>query len=235
MISIIIPTLNEEENLSSTIKHTLSVSSNPENLQLVVVDSGSQDDTLESIEGLPVQVYSKAEFALKKYLSLNFGASRAEGNLLIFLDADTLLPKHFDLLILDKLENPEVVGGAFEFSFINPDWKLWLLSMGNRVRYRIGEIFYGDQAVWVKKEVFDQINGFPQEPLMETAYFCKKLKNYGKLSLIKKPIKTSPRRFLNYGFFTVVWFDFNMFIRFNLGLSVSAYAKKYWSKNLTSE
>jgi len=54
----------------------------------------------------------------------------------------------------------------------------------------------------------------------------------GKLKIIKQPIKTSPRRFQAHGFFTVTWFDFNMFIRFNLGLPVSAYAQSYWRKNL---
>ena len=231
-ISIIIPTLNEEGVLSSTINHTLNAISDKEKLEIIIVDAGSQDNTLSSIEQLPVQSFVKPEFKLKKYKSLNYGAAKATGELILFLDADTLLPHNFDLLIQEELQNKNVFAGAFEFSFQKPDWKLHLLSIVNRIRYRFGNIFYGDQAIWIKREAFNSFGGFPEQPLMETAYFCKALKKHGRLSLIKKPIRTSPRRFQQYGFFAVSWFDLNMFIRFKLGLSVSDYAQKYWSKNL---
>jgi len=69
---------------------------------------------------------------------------------------------------------------------------------------------------------------------METAYLCKALRKAGELTIIKPALKTSPRRFNEYGFFKIAWFDINMFIRFNLGFPVSNYAKQYWSKNLNN-
>ena len=234
MISIVIPTLNEEQTLSKTINHTFDVVSKKPQVEVMVVDAGSQDQTLGSIQDLPVKSHSRPEFKFKKYASLNEGASKTKGAIILFLDADTLLPHNFDLLIEEKLKDHQVVAGAFEFSFKDPDWKLRLLTLINRIRYRFGNIFYGDQGLWVKREVFEKVGGFPEEPLMETAYLCRKLKGHGKLSLIKKSIQTSARRFQEHGFFAVSWFDLNMFIRFNFGLSISGYARKYWSKNLTN-
>ncbi|WP_370088242.1 glycosyltransferase [Ekhidna sp.] len=234
MLSIILPTLNEEAFLRRTILHTLERAESPERLELLVVDAGSTDGTVQSIEDLNVQVLQKPEFIFKKHESLTYGVSKSTHDIIMFLDADTLLPRHFDVLIEEKLKNDSAVGGAFEFAFEDPDWKLALLTLVNRIRYRWGKVFYGDQAVFVRRKALDQIGGVPKEPLMETAFLCKELRKVGQLSIIRPALKTSPRRFKTHGFFKVSWFDLNMFIRFNLGLPVSGYAKRYWSKNLTT-
>lgn len=232
MISIVIPTLNEEEYLRRTIEHTLAMARNPEELEIVVVDAGSTDNTLGIVGDLNVQTFSKPDFALKKYQSLNFGVQRSSGRVVMFLDADTLLPEHFDVLIAYHLNKKAVIGGAFEFAFERPDWKLNLLTLINRIRYRFGKVFYGDQAVFVKRTALDKIGGVPTEPLMEAAYLCKALRKEGELAIVRPALLTSPRRFNTHGFFKVSWFDLNMFIRFNLGFPVSGYAERYWSKNL---
>ncbi len=234
MISVVIPTLNEVDNISSTISHTFQQSFQPDAIEIIVVDAGSSDGTLESISDSKVFAFSKPEFALKKYQSLNYGWKKSNGNILLFLDADTLLPKHFDASVSLALKDELVVGGAFEFSFRKPDWKLSLLALGNRIRYRFGNIYYGDQAIFARRSTLDDIGGVPEEALMEAAFLCKKLRKRGKLALIKPGISTSPRRFKEHGFLKVVWFDLNMFIRFNLGLPVSSYAEKYWGKNLNN-
>ncbi|MEQ6168446.1 glycosyltransferase family 2 protein [Ekhidna sp. MALMAid0563] len=233
MISIIIPTLNETQYLRRTILHTQKMASDVSNLEIIVVDAGSTDDTLPSVEDLAVQCFERPDFVLKKYASLNYGAEKAKGEIILFLDADTFLPEDFDTMIMSAFKSSETVGGAFEFAFERPDWKLWILSIGNRIRYRFGRVFYGDQAVFLKKETLNEIGGVPNEPLMETAFLCRRLSKVGKLALLRPGIRTSPRRFQEHGFFKVLWFDFNMFIRFNLGIPVSPYAEKYWSKNLT--
>lgn len=233
--SIVIPTLNEADTLAKTIRHTLEVARHPENLEVIVVDAGSRDGTLDSIAEIGVTTFCMPEFAKKKYMSMNYGLTKSSGDFLIFLDADTLLPKHFDLSVERALSDPEVVGGAFEFSFSNPSWKHWLLAQINRLRYRIDKIYYGDQAVFVKKNELIAAGGIPTKPLMETAYLCKVLKTVGKLVLVRKFIRTSPRRFVEDGFFRLLWFDLNMFFRFSLGMNISSYAETYWEKNLNKE
>lgn len=234
MISIIIPTLNESRFLSGTIEDLLKKARNADQLEIIVVDAGSKDGTLNSIKELPIDTYSKPDFLFKKYESLNFGIEKAKGDYLLFLDADTILPAYFDQLILEKFYRPDIVGGAFEFSFSEPDWKLKIIQFVNRIRYRFGHIYYGDQAVFCRKETAVKVGGIPRKRLMETAYFCQELMKVGKLSLVERPVRTSPRRFLENGFFKVCWFDLMMWVRFLLHLSVDEYGRKYWSANLRS-
>lgn len=232
MISLIIPTLNEASGLKATIEHTRSMAKENDSLEIIVVDAGSNDGTLATINHSDLKVFVRPDFALKKYSSLNYGLEQSAGDVVLFLDADTLLPKHFDQSIRKALEKPGVVGGAFEFSFKNPDWKLFLLTIINQIRYRLDKAYYGDQAIFARKSILSKIGGVPAESLMEAAYLSKAMRKQGKLALIRPGIITSPRRFNEHGFFKVAWFDFIMFIRFNLGLPVSGYATKYWSKNL---
>lgn len=234
-ISIIIPTLNEFHFLSRAIEDLIEKADHPESLQIIIVDAGSTDGTLESIKDNKVSTFSKPDFKLKKYESLNFGIQKTEGDILLFLDADTILPKHFDLLIAKKMKASEVVGGAFEFAFENPDWKFKVIEFFNRIRYRFSQLYYGDQAVFCRRDIATKVDGFPKKLLMESAYFCQILKQEGKLELIKSPIRTSKRRFQQHGFFKVCWFDFTMWVRFLLHLSVDEYGEKYWSVNLKSK
>lgn len=235
VISIIIPTLNEEKYLSKTIECIFKNAESPDDLEVLVIDAGSSDQTVQIAENLGVKVYCKPEYVLKKYQSLNHGITQANGMTLIFLDADTLLPERFDSMVVNTLDRHGVVGGAFEFSFDRLDWKLGLLQKFNRIRYRFGHMYYGDQAIFCKKEAADKLGGYPEKELMESAYFCKRLLTIGKLRLIKSPIKTSARRFNNHGFLKVFWFDFIMWIRFGLNLSVDEYGKKYWGLNLQTD
>ena len=234
-ISVIIPALNEELYLPKTIENVFLNAEDPKNLEVLVVDAGSSDSTMQAIEKLDVRMFSKPEFALKKYQSLNYGIEQSTGEILLFLDADTTLPKAFDKHIRKTLEDKKMVGGAFEFSFEKPDWKLYLLQMINRIRYRIEQMYYGDQAVFCRRSAAEKIGGYPEKTLMESAFFCSQLLKVGQLKLIKEPIKTSARRFNEKGFFKVFWFDFTMWIRFVLNLPVEDYGKKYWELNLKSD
>ncbi len=234
-ISIIIPTLNEERYLPKTIESIFQHAEFPQDLEILVVDAGSLDQTAKIAEELGVKVFQKPEFVLKKYESLNFGIKQANGDVILFLDADTILPKEFDIKISKSLGQQGIVGGAFEFSFDHLDWKLSLLQKFNRIRYRFGHMYYGDQAIFCLKSVAVELGGYPKKELMESAYFCKRLLTIGKLRLIKSAVKTSPRRFNENGFFKVFWFDFTMWVRFRLNLSVEEYGKKYWGLNLNAD
>ena len=233
-LSIIIPTLNEEAYLARTIDHLLKSASKPNDVELLIVDSGSSDNTTDSIKDYPVKLFVRPEFVLKKYESLNFGIKQAKGKILIFLDADTLLPDRFDELVRSSLVQKEVVGGAFEFAFQSADFKLKLISFFNRIRYRIDRRFYGDQAVYCRAEAAREVGGFPENQLMDAAFFCRHLSRKGKLRLIKKPIRTSPRRFIENGFRKTLWFDFKMLIRFYLNRTTDDQRDEYWGYSLSS-
>lgn len=234
-ISVVIPTLNESDYLSKTLESVLRKANQPNSLEVLVIDAGSTDGTLESIKDLQVQTFVEPSFIFKKYKSLNLGLKKAKGDTVVFLDADTELPDAFDTLIYQCLSKPGVVAGAFEFSFSSKSLMLQLLEWLNRLRYRFGQMYYGDQAIFCRRETALKIGGVPEMDLMESAYFCKRLKKEGKLCLVTEAIKTSPRRFNEHGFLKISWFDFTMWLRFILKLPVEQYGKKYWRLNMVEK
>ena len=230
-LSVIIPTLNEVKFLRKTVEHTLENALHPERLEIIVVDAGSDDNTLATVQDLPIRVFCDKNFQLRKHKSLNFGLQQSSNDLVIFLDADTLLPRDFDGLILQVMTDKKVVGGAFELQFTHPDVKLFLLSKLNAIRYRLWKTFYGDQAIFCRKDVALDSGGF-DDTLMEAAHFCRELKSFGKLKIIAQPVLTSPRRFNEQGFWKVFWFDVKMWTRFVFRLELKKPATSYWKTNL---
>ena len=230
-ISIIIPTLNEVQYLRNTVQNAIIHADFPDRLELLIVDAGSTDATLATINNLDVKTFTNIAFKLQKHKSLNFGLEQAKGEVVLFLDADTLLPKHFDTLITEKLKEETVVGGAFEMRFSNPDVKLLVLSIFNSLRYNIWKTYYGDQAIFCRREAALKVGGF-QDTLMEAAHFCKAIRKLGQLRTVKQPVITSPRRFREGGFWSVFWYDVKMWFRFIFGRDLKKFQKTYWKTNL---
>jgi len=229
-ISIVIPTLNEARYIDRTVTHLRKQARTVADIEILVVDAGSSDGTEDAVQALKVDWISKPEFKLKKYESLNFGLQVATSPIVLFLDADTLLPKHFDETIIAEIEKG-CDGGAFEMRFSNADWKLSLLSVLNQIRYRIWKTCYGDQAIFCRKETALKIGGFPRT-LMEAAYFSRRLSRIGRFKILRQKVFTSARRFDDHGFWIVLWFDFRVWLRFILGLSLSRHSGSYWEKNV---
>ena len=231
-IGIVIPTLNEEGFLENTIARINAMAFDLSRIEIVVVDSGSTDATVNLAEQTDAKVYCKPTFKGNKYMSLNLGAKQITCNALFFLDADCLVPQHFDLHIENVLYRSKVVGGAFEFQMEKGGTLVYLIiQFINRIRYRITKLYYGDQGVFCLKDTFDKIGGFPKEPIMESAYFCRLLKKEGKLRLIHSPVISSIRRFKDGGIHRVFWKDFWIWVQFWLGLDISRYAQNYWHEN----
>jgi glycosyltransferase involved in cell wall biosynthesis len=227
----VIPTLNEEDNIRQCLDCVLATD-NETPPQVIVVDAGSSDGTCALVASYPnVILVQQPDFKGLKYSSLNHGAALANGDVVIFLDADTLLPKGYQHLIKKKLSSGLYVGGAFEHSF--DQWTLFLrfIHLINRIRYRISQRYYGDQAVFCKSEVFRKIGGFPEINIMESARFCDRMKTEGKLCLVLKPIITSSRRFLEQGQVRVFLNDVRIWLMDWLGLSLDASGRAYWSHN----
>ncbi|WP_422359477.1 TIGR04283 family arsenosugar biosynthesis glycosyltransferase [Reichenbachiella sp.] len=230
-ISVIIPTLNEVNHISKTIDRLHSNKSREFELEVIVIDAGSRDGTTNTVKEKVDQLIEDSTLAGAKYKSLNKGAARAKGEALLFLDADTLLPENFDLLVMKALKVRGVVGGAFEFGFNRGGVVYRIIEWINRIRYRIDKRYFGDQAVFCSRENFERVRGYPHEPIMEAAYFCKALRGIGRLTLIKSPILTSARRFEQGNVFKVFLKDTWIWIQFTLGLNIKKYAPAYWAEN----
>ncbi|MEM7009159.1 MAG: TIGR04283 family arsenosugar biosynthesis glycosyltransferase [Thermodesulfobacteriota bacterium] len=230
-LTIIIPTLNEAEFLASTISHLRKCSSSKYEQEIIVVDSGSEDATCEIAKGLGLSLVEIESKSIGKSYGLNEAAKLAKGKVLMFLDADTLVPSNYDELIFSVLENKEIIGGAFEFCLDGPEFGLRVVELINRTRYRIRQRYYGDQGVFLRARVFERVGGYPNIGLLESAHLCRKLRKEGKLKLIKKNMKTSPRRFIQGGIYKVLAGDIKIWFLDLLGISVSKYAPDYWREN----
>ena len=230
-LSIIIPTLNEENYIEKTLDYVFNNQSGRFKIEVIIVDSGSIDDTVNLTSNYDVTIFEKPEFIGNKYLSLNYGAKMSRGTNFLFLDADCLLPFDYDFSITNVLKNKNVVGGAFEFEMSGKGILFGIIKIINRIRYRIVKRYYGDQGVFCNKNAFDTIGGYPEKPIMEAAYFCNKLSKVGSLKLIKSKITSSTRRFEEGGILKVMAKDTFIWIQFLMGLDISKYASKYWEEN----
>jgi len=230
-LSIIIPTLNEASYLGVTIEQILQSANLGKPHEIIVIDSGSTDETCDIALKLGVKlIRSKGATPGRAYV-LNEAAQFAKGDVILFLDADTLVPKGYDESIKRAVSDPNVVGGAFEFSLDGQEFGLRIVELINRIRYRIRQRYYGDQGIFVSSHIFKRIGGYPEMGILEAAHFCKNLRREGKLELIKKNMKTSPRRFLDGGIYKVLASDIKIWFLDLIGIRVDKYADSYWKEN----
>lgn len=194
MISVIIPTLNEEKALPETLHH---LSRQLGDVEVIVVDGGSIDHTEEIVRREPRVRFLTAPKG--RASQMNTGARHATGDWLLFLHADTLLPEGA-LARLNALETDATVqAGGFLHQFSGTDWRLRALSYFNNVRCRWSKIIYGDQALFVRRTLFERLGGFPNEPILEDVLFNRKLAHVVTPVLLAPPVITDSRKFVQMG------------------------------------
>jgi glycosyltransferase involved in cell wall biosynthesis len=198
-LSIIIPTLNEAHYLPTTVAQARrqAVLSPPS--EIIVADCGSVDGTADLATQLGTHLVQKRPALSSRAAALNRGAAEATGDVFLFLDADTVVPRGYDRAIRQALADPHVVGGAFEFALDGTQLALRRVELLNRIRYRIWPLYYGDQGLFVRASVFRLVGGYREQRLLEASEFCKRVHQRGKLVLLRKYMKTSARRFVEGG------------------------------------
>jgi len=199
MVSVIIPTYNEETALPETLRYLLQ---QPGDYEVIVVDGGSTDRTREIINAEPLV---HLVTALKGRASqMNAGAKHATGEWLLFLHADTQLPDGA-LARLNTLEADSTIqAGGFLHRFSGNDWRLRLVSFLDNFRCRHSRIIYGDQAMFVRRSLFERLGGFPDQPVLEDVGFCEKLILVVTPVLLSPPVLTDSRKFVKMG----IWRSF---------------------------
>jgi len=191
-ISVIVPALNEESVLASTLESIRA--SRP--LEVILVDGGSVDGTQKVASGHGAKILFSAPGRARQ---MNCGAAAASGSVLLFLHADTRLPPQFDCLVWEALACPGAVAGAFELRIDAPAPKLrWIERLANWRSRRL-HMPYGDQAIFVRAELFHSIGGFSELPIMEDFEFMRRLRRNGRIEIIRKPVLTSARRWVETG------------------------------------
>ncbi|MEH2368862.1 TIGR04283 family arsenosugar biosynthesis glycosyltransferase [Nostoc sp.] len=211
-ISIIIPAINEAGNIKKAIATTQANL----NIEVIVVDGGSSDDTVAIAQSLNVKVISSSP---GRAVQMNAGAVAASGEILLFLHADTLLPTGFDEMIRTALQQPGTVAGAFKLRIDASRLSLRWVEWGVNVRSHFYQMPYGDQAIFLTKEVFQQIGCFPELPIMEDFELMRRLKGIGHIVIISTPVVTSARRWLQKGVLKTTLLNQIVIIAYLLGVS----------------
>lgn len=187
LISVIIPTLNEEANLPVTLRQLAERA----DVELIVVDGGSMDGTVEIAQQFTPFVFVTRPGRAQQ---MNIGARHATGDILLFLHADTfLLPGALDEL-QRRIIGDGAVGGAFDLNIDSPRRLCKLVAKVASRRSRLLRLPYGDQGMFVWRQVFDALGGFPDIPIMEDVAFARQLRRAGRLTFIRSGLVTSGRR-----------------------------------------
>ncbi len=192
-ISVIIINLNEEKRIKNTILQAKAGF----NVEIIVSDGASIDQSPEIARTFGDKfILSKSGRAVQ----MNTGASIAEGEILLFLHADSILPSKWDISIREIMENPEVKLGYFRFA-ADGDFKAKkILEWGTNFRANFFKIPYGDQGFFIRKKDFDLLGKFDDVPILEDVFMVKKAKKNGLIACTKQALITSGRRWLKYGF-----------------------------------
>lgn len=220
-ISIIIPVLNEAGNIQDAIA-SIQLSTN---VEIIVVDAGSNDNTVDIAKSLGAKVLTSMP---GRAYQMNMGAAIACGEILLFLHADTRLPSYFDALVRATLCTG-VVAGAFRLEIAGKAWGLRLVEWGVGVRSHFFQLPYGDQAIFLTKQVFEQIGGFPELPIMEDFELIRRLRGIGRIKIVSTPVITSARRWLQKGIFQTTLINQVVIIAYLLGVSPAKITQFYRS------
>ncbi|HET7439092.1 MAG TPA: TIGR04283 family arsenosugar biosynthesis glycosyltransferase [Nitrospira sp.] len=195
-ITVIIPTLNEASTIATTIRHTAQLGFD----EIVVVDGESSDqtrtivDSLESGTQPSLDMVRLLTVAPGRASQLNAGAKAARGDVLLFLHADTMLPNCAEQHIESALADPLVVGGRFDVQFDSLSILGRMIGTFMNVRSRLTRISTGDQAMFVRRHVFERLGGFSDIPIMEDIEFSIRLKRTGATIALHDRVTTSFRR-----------------------------------------
>ena len=191
-ISVIIPTLNEEASLP----RTLACLSSSALTEIIIVDGGSTDGTLNLAQEFCARTVNARIITAPRGRArqMNEGAKVSQGEILLFLHADTQLPEQAGQVIESALAKHTAVGGRFNVRFDSPSaWGRVISSFMNH-RSRLTGIATGDQAIFVRRHVFELLRGFSEIPLMEDIEFSGRLQQAGRTVALRDSVVTSFRR-----------------------------------------
>ena len=196
-ISIVIPVLNEEKSIAETVAALMPLKAH----ELIIVDGGSSDCTREVCSRLDVTLLSSPP---GRGLQMNHGARRATGDVLLFLHADTRLPDSSLDDIRAALRNPQCVGGRFDVQLEGVHWMLGVIGAMISLRSRMSRVATGDQGIFVRREIFAELGGYPDIPLMEDVAFSRALKRRGAVACLRSRVITSARRWEKEGIWRTI-------------------------------
>lgn len=254
MISIVIPVLNEAENIGELLNHLIKNSTTGNISEIIVVDGGSSDGTVTVInqflsdraQSRPITNLStplKETFVIKlnniqllssqkgRAKQMNLGAKKATGSILYFLHADSFPPKNFDQLIINEVEKGNIAG-CFKMKFDHSHWWLQLASWLTHFHWRACR--GGDQSQFITKDLFNKIGGFDESYIIyEDNILINELYKRKQFTVIQKWIVTSARLYDRKGIWRLQYHFWTIYVKRWLGASADD-IYKYYLKHIAS-
>jgi rSAM/selenodomain-associated transferase 2 len=220
-ISIVMPVLNEAGTIGATLSALAAC--RRAGAELVVVDGGSSDATASLAAGGAERVLSAPRGRARQ---MNAGAARSRGELLLFLHADTLLPEGA-LGAIERAVDAGARWGRFDVSIAGASAMFPLIAALMNRRSRWSGIATGDQAMFVRRDTFEQVGGFPDQPLMEDIELSRRLRRVGRPACLRPPVLTSGRRWERFGIWRTIWLMWRLRLLYWLGTPAERLAKAY--------
>jgi uncharacterized protein len=212
LISIIIPALNEEDQILACLEATRKA----QNVERIVVDGGSTDGTAARARAWGAAVISSPRGRARQ---MNAGARAARGEILLFLHADTILAEGFDRQVRLLLSRPRISAGAFSFRLDDPrSAGLRLVQLVTNWRSRYLQVPYGDQGIFLRAALFGKLGGFPDLPIMEDYELIRRLRRKGKIVTASLPAVTSARRWRALGIWRTTLLNWALILAYLLGI-----------------
>jgi rSAM/selenodomain-associated transferase 2 len=219
-ISIVIPALNEQQMIQRAVERAWAAAPD----EVIVVDGGSRDDTAELAARQGARVVRSSR---GRAVQLNTGAACSRGDVLLFLHADNWIEPDALKQIERALINPRVPGGAFR-QRIESDRRLYrLIERGNALRASWRRLPYGDQGIFLRRRVFDELGRFPEVPLMEDVLLMHRLRRQAKPVLLPGPIHVDPRRWEQEGILRQTLLNWGLVAALYLGVKPKSLVRFY--------
>jgi rSAM/selenodomain-associated transferase 2 len=226
-ISVIIPVLHEADNINHIIEHLRSLPGG-RNLEIIVVDGSPGRDTLKALRYTDVK---KAASGMGRGIQMNRGASKAEGDILLFLHADTILPDKGLGLMISKLDDPDISAGAFRLDFIKVSPFIRMLLPLHNLMRKLSRTPYGDQAIFIRRSVFSDLGGFREIKLFEDMDLMKRLRKGGyRICILGESVQTSGRNFNERGPLRTLLRNIFIVFLYHLGVHPNRLASLYGKK-----
>jgi rSAM/selenodomain-associated transferase 2 len=220
-LSIIMPVLNEAEHIVGALEALAPL--RRRGTEVIVVNGGSGDATVQLAESLADHVICAPR---GRAVQMNAGAALARGEVLLFLHADTTLPQDADCLVLDGLGRARRAWGRFDVR-IEGRAALTVIAAMMNLRSRLTGIATGDQAIFVRRDIFASAGGFPEIALMEDIALSRRLKKHGRPLCLSQRVGTSGRRWEQHGLGRTILLMWRLRLAYFLGAEPTALARQY--------
>ena len=224
-LSVIVPVLDEAAALRHQRARLRALRQTVH--ELIIVDGGSRDGTLELSRSLAGICGSSPAGRAHQ---MNEGARRASGEVLLFLHADTSLPEDAPRRLSEAFANRDAVWGRFDVRLSGSHWMLRVVETAMNYRSRLTGIATGDQAMFVRRSVFEQVGGFPHMALMEDIALSRLLLRFRRPLCLRERVVTSSRRWLRHGIFKTIFLMWSLRFAYALGADPQRLHRIYYRR-----